>query len=256
MSIELDAAFEMTYPGGAVIQAAMRGAGGFSITVLFGPSGCGKTTVLRCLAGLESPRGTIRFADETWLDSHAGVCLPPQRRGVGYVSQDQALFPHLTVARNIGYGLKDLSRRQRQSQIAHVLDQMRLGGIESKMPSDLSGGQRQRVALARAMIPQPRLLLLDEPFSAVDAPTRHELRRHLQPTLAKAAIPVIIVTHDRVEAMSMADQVIVMSEGRMLQAGSVQQVFSPRITSGWHASSAWKPSHPDTSKASKPGWPW
>src|SRR5205823_4699837 len=141
-------------------------------------SGSGKSTALRCLAGLERPdRGTIRFGDEIWFDSARGIFLPPQRRRIGYLFQDYALFPHLRVAQNIAYGLAKFARQQRIEEITALLG---LSGLEDRYPKQLSGGQQQRVALARALVCRPRLLLLDEPLSALDAPTREHLRRQLR----------------------------------------------------------------------------
>ncbi len=224
MSATLTADFTKRFAGGAVIEAAFRcPAEGAGTTVLYGPSGCGKTTILRCLAGLEQPeRGVIRCGAVTWFDAAAGVCLPPQRRGVGFLFQEYALFPHLTVAANIGYGLARSERRR----IAELLDLLQLTGLDERYPRQLSGGQQQRVALARALAPRPRLLLLDEPLSALDGPTREQLRGELRRLLATAATPAVLVTHDRVEAMALADQLIVLDAGKIRQAGPVHEVFS------------------------------
>ncbi len=228
MTGELLARFEMHYHSGASIHADLRQpAGGFSITVLFGPSGCGKTTLLRCLAGLERPeRGTIRFGDETWLDSEAGIFLSPQRRGIGYLSQEPALFPHLSVGRNIAYGLRGVTAAERRRRVAEMLDRFGLDGLEHRPPREVSGGQRRRVALARSLIRRPRLLLLDEPLSALDAPLREQLRREIRRLLAEFDIPVVLVTHDRVEAIALADRVIVLDGGRIRQEGPVDEVFT------------------------------
>ncbi len=228
MSTNLSADFEKRYPGGPVIRAALeQPADRFSVTILFGPSGCGKTTVLRCLAGLERPeRGHIRYANETWLDTSAGVFVPPQRRGVGFLSQDFALFPHLTVAANIDYGLHRLSRSERTRQLSDMLDLLQLTGLDGRYPNQLSGGQQQRVALARAIIRRPRLLLLDEPLSALDALTREQLRRELRRLLTEVSTPCFVVTHDRLEALSLGDYVIVLDDGQVRQAGPLEEVFS------------------------------
>jgi molybdate transport system ATP-binding protein len=228
MTAELAACFEKRYPPGVVIRAVLRQpVEGFSITVLFGPSGCGKTTLLRCLAGLERPeRGTIRFGDEMWSDGTDKVFLSPQRRRIGYLSQAYALFPHLDVARNVGYGLRGVSPRERRRRVAEMLDRFGLGGLEARYPHRISGGQQQRVALARALIRRPRLLLLDEPLSALDAPLREQLRGELRRLLAESDIPVVLVTHDRVEAIALADQVVVMEGGVVRQSGPVHEVFT------------------------------
>src|ERR1700722_6113243 len=175
----LEADFEKRFPAGPTIHGRLRlPAGAPFVTVLFGPSGAGKTTVLRCLAGLERPEsGTIRFGDETWFDAEARVCVPPQHRGVGYLFQDYALFPHLTVEGNIAYGLGNVPKAERRNRVGEAVALLRLGGLERRFPRQLSGGEQQRGALAGAGVPHPRLLLLDEPLSALDAPTRESLRR-------------------------------------------------------------------------------
>jgi molybdate transport system ATP-binding protein len=227
MTTEMAACFEKRYPSGAVIRAELRRpAEGFAITVLFGPSGCGKTTVLRCLAGLERPEsGTIRFASETWLDAERRVFLSPQGRRIGYLSQDYALFPHLDVLANVGYGLRGLTASDRGRLVAEMLGRFGLDGLEKRYPHQLSGGQQQRVALARTMVRRPRMLLLDEPLSALDAPLREQLRGDLRRWLADCGIPVLVVTHDRVEAIALADQVVVMDAGRVRQAGPAHEIF-------------------------------
>jgi molybdate transport system ATP-binding protein len=227
MTATLQAKFQKRYRNGAVIEAALeQPVDGFCVTVLFGPSGCGKTTVLRSLAGLERPEdGFIHFGTDVWLDASRGVFLPPQRRGIGHMFQEYALFPHLTVSRNIGFGLSDSTRRQCRNRTAEMVDFMRLQGMEGRYPRELSGGEQQRVALARALARKPRLLLLDEPLSALDGPTRTELRRELRQLLKQFGIPVVVVTHDQTEAISLADRVLVMDRGRMAQSGSVAEVF-------------------------------
>lgn len=198
-----------------------------TVLILFGPSGGGKTTVLRCLAGLEWPeRGLIKFREDTWLDTAAGVRLPPQRRALGYMPQDYALFPTHSVAGNIAFGLGSLASVQRQARVAEVLALLQLQGIEDLRPGQLSGGQQQRVALARAIARRPRLLLLDEPLSALDVPTRSSLRGELRGLLKQLAIPSVVVTHDWEEALALGDQMAVISEGRVVQVGAPQDVFS------------------------------
>ena len=228
MSTELTAEFEKRFRGVLPIRAALRlPADAFSVTVLFGPSGSGKTTALRCLAGLERPdAGFIRFAGETWFDAERRVCLPPQRRGVGYLFQEYALFPHVTVDRNIAYGLRGLPGPQRRRRTEEFLHLFGLAGLEGRYPRQLSGGQQQRVALARALACRPRLLLLDEPLSALDAPTREGLRRELRRWLAGLRVPVVLVTHDRIEALALGDVVVVLDGGRVCQTGPVHEVFT------------------------------
>jgi molybdate transport system ATP-binding protein len=228
VSAQLDVNLEMQFPGGPCIAAAWsQTANAFSATVLFGPSGCGKTTVLRGVAGLLRPdRGMIRCDSNVWFDARDGVFLTPQRRGVGFLFQDYALFPHLTVAANIAYALRGLARGERRTRVADLLTAFELTGLEHRYPHQVSGGQQQRVALARALAHRPRLLLLDEPLSALDSPVREQLRPELRRWLASFGIPVVLVTHDRIEAMALADQLIVMDHGRMVQRGTVDEVFT------------------------------
>ncbi len=197
------------------------------VLILFGPSGSGKTTVLRCLAGLERPdRGTIRCGDDVWFDGAFRICVPPQRRQVGYMFQDYALFPTHTVSGNIAYGLQGLSGVEQQRRISEVIALLGLEGMETMKPTQLSGGQQQRVALARAIARQPALLLLDEPLSALDLPTRIRLRGELRDLLRRLAIPSVVVTHDWEEALALGDQMVVLKEGRVLQHGSPRQIFN------------------------------
>jgi molybdate transport system ATP-binding protein len=224
LSVEI----ERRFPGGPTVSAALDlSLDGEPVTVLFGPSGSGKTTLLRCLAGLDRPdAGRVHFGAETWFDAAARVFVPPQERGVGFLFQDYALFPHLTVAGNVGYGLSSLGRREREERVREVARLLRIEDLLRRRPGQISGGQRQRVALARALAPRPRLLLLDEPLSALDAPTREELRGELRRLLEKAAVPALLVTHDRVEALALGDRMAVLAEGSVRQVGTVQEVFS------------------------------
>ena len=227
MSALLQAEIVKRYRRGPTIQAALQQpADGFSITVLFGPSGCGKTTVLRALAGLERlDQGSIRFGEQLWCDAARGVFWTPQQRDVGYGFQDYALFPHLTVAGNVGYGLRRLERTARQQRVAEMLERFQLAPLAQRFPLEISGGEQQRVALARALVRRPRLLLLDEPLTALDATLRETSRRQLRQWLQDSGIPVILVTHDRLEAMSLADQLVVMDQGAVLQTGDVEAVM-------------------------------
>lgn len=214
---------------GPTIVADFTIAAGFSVTTLFGPSGCGKTTILRCLAGLERPNdGCIESATETWFDANRGICLTPQQRDIGFLFQDYALFPHLTVADNIGYGLryKGTPQEHIKTRVTEMLQLFELDGLEQRTPHQISGGQQQRVALARVLARRPKLLLLDEPLSALDASLREQLRTQLRRLLAKFQIPVVVVTHDRTEAIALSDQIIVMESGRIRQTGTVQDVIT------------------------------
>ena len=196
------------------------------VSVLFGPSGAGKTTLLRCLAGLEKPeQGFIRYGDEVWFDASNGLFVPPQPRRLGYLFQDYALFPHLSIEANVAYGLTAMNRQERAVRVAEVLECLGIEELRSRYPAQISGGQRQRVALARAVAPSPRLLLLDEPLSALDAPTREKLRIELRKQLLQLGIPAMVVTHDRTEALALADLLVVMAEGRIRQTGPAHEVF-------------------------------
>jgi molybdate transport system ATP-binding protein len=197
------------------------------VLILFGPSGSGKTTLLRCLAGLERPdRGAIRFGQDVWLESAADIWIPPQRRQIGFMFQDYALFPIYTVEDNIAYGLRAMNTAARSQRVAELLDLFHLTELRRRRPAQLSGGQQQRVALARAVARRPRLLLLDEPLSALDAPIRSKLRGELRALLKRLAIPSIVVTHDWDEALILGDQMAVIHGGQVLQMGSPQEVFT------------------------------
>jgi molybdate transport system ATP-binding protein len=189
-----------------------------SILVLFGPSGAGKTTVLRAVAGLLRPdRGRISFGDATWFDSSAKRFVRPQERRVGYITQDTLLFPHLTVKANIEYGGR--------ARTAELIDLIHLRGLEGRYPKQLSGGQAQRVALARALAPAPPLVLFDEPFAALDVATRRSLRPDVRRLLRDVGASAILITHDRLEAMAMGDDLAVMVDGRIRQVGPMAEVF-------------------------------
>jgi len=206
--------------------AAVRGAdlevAGGEIVALLGPSGCGKTTLLRTIAGFERPDdGLVEIGGRRVAGENAWV--PPEGRGVGMVFQDYALFPHLTVAENVGFGLPRRDRAQRVPALLALVDLCGLGG---RYPHELSGGQQQRVALARALAPDPRLLLLDEPFASLDGPARVRLRREVRALLQTTGTPAILVTHDRTEALALGDTVAVVIGGRVRQVGPVSDVFS------------------------------
>jgi iron(III) transport system ATP-binding protein len=193
-----------------------------SILALLGPSGCGKTTLLRCLAGLEEPdAGEIRIGPRAVTGP--GVFVRPERRRVGMVFQEPALFPHMTVARNVGYGLRRHDRRG--GRVDHALDMVGLAGLADRLPGTLSGGQQQRVSLARALAAGPDVILLDEPFSALDAPLRAGLRRDVRALLAEAGVTAVFVTHDQEEAFTVGDRVAVMLEGRLEQVGTPAELY-------------------------------
>jgi len=186
---------------------------------LFGPSGAGKTLTLQCLAGLVTPdAGRIVVDGRVFFDAATGVSLPPQARRVGYVFQGYALFPHLSVAENVAFGLRGRPRAERARRAAEVLGRLGLAGLERRRPHELSGGQRQRVALGRALAIDPALLLLDEPLSALDAPLRRALRDELREVLAAWGTAAVVVTHDFTEAYRLADRIVVCEAGRVIQS--------------------------------------
>jgi iron(III) transport system ATP-binding protein len=196
-----------------------------STTAVVGSSGCGKTTLLRLIAGFETPgAGTVTIAGRQVASPQSAVA--PHRRSVGYVAQDGALFPHLTVGQNIAYGIRGAGRKKVRERVDELLETVSLdGSFASRRPHQLSGGQQQRVALARALARQPVLMLLDEPFSALDTGLRASTRKAVARLLADAAVTTLLVTHDQEEALSIADQVAVMRDGRFTQVGSPQQVY-------------------------------
>ena len=226
MADELIVNIEKRFPSGVVVaadwQASMSGG---AILVLFGPSGAGKTTVVRSIAGLERPeRGRIQFSGDMWSDADAQRWVEPQRRHVGYVGQKPALFPHLTVRANVEYGLSH-SAADRARRGEEMLALVELGELGDRYPRELSSGQAQRVALARAVAPKPRLLLLDEPLGALDAPARNRLRSLLRSVIQRTGTSAVLVTHDRTEAIALGDQMVVLAEGRVRQVGPVVDVF-------------------------------
>jgi len=197
---------------------------------LFGASGVGKTTLLRCIAGLEQPeQGSIVVRGETWLDSAARLNLPPQQRRVGYMFQDYALFPNMTVRGNLEFALR---KGADQKRINELLELMALGELQHRKPDSLSGGQKQRVALARALASEPRLLLLDEPFSALDAEMRSRLHDEILRLQKHFGITTVIVSHDVSEVCKLTSRVMMMEAGRIVQQGKPIDVFSAGQTSG------------------------
>jgi iron(III) transport system ATP-binding protein len=194
-------------------------------TAVVGSSGCGKTTLLRLIAGFERPdAGTITIDGRQVASAESAVA--PHRRGVGYVAQDGALFPHLTVGQNIAYGLRGTARGEVRARVSELLETVSLDtSFASRRPYQLSGGQQQRVALARALARHPVLMLLDEPFSALDTGLRASTRKAVAGLLSDAGVTTLLVTHDQEEALSIADQVAVMRDGRFTQVGSPQHVY-------------------------------
>jgi molybdate transport system ATP-binding protein len=188
------------------------------VTVIFGPSGAGKTTILECIAGLVSPdAGSVAVNGDVLFDSARQVSTPAQLRRVGYVFQDLALFPHMTVAENVGFGVR--RNGTPRAQVIHdALRKFRIESLAEHRPAEISGGERQRVALARALVTEPRLLLLDEPFSALDDDLKQEIITDLKIWLHEANIPVLFVTHDREEAKALGDRVLLLREGRIVDS--------------------------------------
>jgi len=199
-----------------------------SFLVVLGPSGCGKSTILRMIAGLEEPDG-----GEILLDGHDVRGLDPAKRGISMVFQSYALFPHLSVAENIVFGLKvrKIPRQKRLDRLQRVAEMVGLPDVLHKKPAQLSGGQRQRVALARAVIAEHPVCLMDEPLSNLDAKLRHEMRMEIRALQRRLGLSVVYVTHDQTEAMSMADKVLLLNEGRLEQWGSPEEVYNqPQTT--------------------------
>ncbi len=192
------------------------------LLALLGPSGCGKTTVLRMIAGFETPdRGTVEIGGRRVEGE--GTHVPPERRKVGMVFQEYALFPHLDVEGNTGFGVPP--GPEKAARVREVLDLVGLEGVRHRMPHELSGGQQQRVALARALAPRPEVILLDEPFSNLDAALRQRVRAEVRHILHQAGVSAVFVTHDQEEALSLADEVAVMIEGRVLQTGTPERLY-------------------------------
>lgn len=195
-------------------------------TTLLGPSGCGKTTLLRLIAGLETPdTGTISLGEEMLYGGKREV--PPHQRGFGMVFQDFALWPHMTVYENVAFGLRATGRKESIKEVTmEALDKVKLAGMEQRYPHQLSGGQQQRVAFARAVATRPRLVLFDEPLSALDAVLRDELRMEMTYLVREMGLTALYVTHDQIEAMSMSDEVIVMHGGQVLQKGAPEDIYN------------------------------
>ncbi|MGX1096394.1 ABC transporter ATP-binding protein [Amorphus sp. MBR-141] len=217
-------------PAGGIRDATFDLPDGTFFTLL-GPSGCGKTTTLRCIAGLEFPdSGSIRVGERTFYDSAAGTWLPMNRRAIGMVFQSYAIWPHMTVFENVAFPLrvsKDrrFSRREIEDMVLAALRTVSLDGFSSRPATRLSGGQQQRVALARAIVRRPRLLLLDEPLSNLDASLREEMRNELKNLQQQIGVTTIYVTHDQTEALEMSDQIAIIDKGRVVQMGDPREIY-------------------------------
>jgi len=198
---------------------------GFNI--VFGSSGAGKTTLLDCIVGLSTPdSGSIRIGTRVLFDAQAGINVPVRDRKVGYVFQDLALFPHLTVERNVGYGLQHLDRDDREQRISAILDALRIRELRLRRPLEVSGGERQRVALARSLVTDPCILLLDEPLAALDSPTKGLILDDLRRWNEAHRIPILYVTHSREEVFALGERVLVLDRGRVLAQGTPHDVMS------------------------------
>jgi sulfate transport system ATP-binding protein len=200
---------------------------GGSITALLGPSGSGKSTVLRMIAGLEAPT-----SGRIWMEGEEHTYKAVQERRVGFVFQHYALFKHMTVAQNVAFGLsvRKVTRADQRARVEELLELVHLGGFRDRYPDQLSGGQRQRVALARALAPRPKVLLLDEPFGALDAKVRQDLRRWLDELHREIGVTSLLVTHDQDEALELANRIVVMHEGRIEQIGTPDEIYNEPAT--------------------------
>ncbi|GGJ09721.1 sulfate/thiosulfate import ATP-binding protein CysA [Alicyclobacillus cellulosilyticus] len=227
MSIEVRNLVKHYTPGVPAVRGVSFTVETGEMVGLLGPSGSGKTTLLRMIAGLEP-----QTAGEIYIHGRLVDPLPPQRRGVGVVFQNYALFPHMTVFENIAFGLRvqRMRRAEIRERVAELLRLVRLSGFEDRYPSQLSGGQAQRVALARALAPKPSVLLLDEPFAAIDTKVRKELREWVRRVHEEVGITSIFVTHDQDEAFEVADRVMVFHDGELLQFGTPQQILESPAT--------------------------
>jgi len=217
---------ELRQPGPIPLDVAFDCAPG-ELLALVGPSGSGKSTILRAIAGTyRAAGGRIAVGPEVWFDAAAGIALPPQRRRAGMVFQSYALFPHMSALGNVMTATGHLPRAEREGRARELLARVHLAGLEARLPSALSGGQQQRVAVARALARAPQVLLLDEPFSAVDKATRQRLYREVAELRRSLEMPVVLVTHDLDEAVLLADRLTVVSRGRSLQTGTPETVTS------------------------------
>ena len=197
------------------------------ITILFGASGAGKTTLLDAIAGLTTPdAGRIALGGRVLFDSPAGVNLPPKNRNIGYVFQDLALFPHLTVESNVRYGLAEIHPQERELLVGRALDSLGIAELRKRRPAQLSGGERQRVALARALVTGPSLLLLDEPLAALDLPVRMKIADDLRRSIQNLPIPVLYVTHSRDEVFMLGERLLVLESGKLIAEGTPHEVLS------------------------------
>jgi iron(III) transport system ATP-binding protein len=210
------------YGGSAVLQGVELQVQPGSLTAVLGQSGCGKTTLLRVIAGFERPqRGRVSLAGRTLEDGR--TYIPPEQRGIGYVPQEGALFPHLSVSENVGFGLP--RRERRGATVERLMEMVGIAQLARRMPHELSGGEQQRVALARALARSPQALLLDEPFSSLDASLRGQVREEVHALLSAQGVTTVLVTHDQEEALSLADVVAVLRDGRIVQQATPAELY-------------------------------
>jgi molybdate transport system ATP-binding protein len=227
--ITLKADLRIARPGGSfTLDVTFEAPPG--VTILFGPSGSGKSTALAAIAGLLRPAsGRITLGDETWFDSEKNVDRPVHRRGLAFVFQSLALFPHKTALGNVVYGMdRALSRAERRDHAIQVLTRLKVGHLADRRPATFSGGEAQRVAVARAFAMRPRIVLLDEPFSAMDRQLRHELTVDVRGFVDELNVPLIHVTHHRAEARALGDRVVLLRNGRVVATGSGTELLSER----------------------------
>ena len=224
MSARVEVRIRKSLPG---FELDVAWEAGDPVVALFGPSGAGKSLTLQCLAGLVRPdAGRIAVDGRVFFDGERGIDVRPQDRRLGYVFQGYALFPHLSVADNVGFGLAHWTRQRRRDRVAEVLERLDLVALAARSPRELSGGQQQRVALGRALAVDPALLLLDEPLSALDAPLRRALRAELGRIVRDWGTPAVLVTHDLGEAFELADRIVIYDGGRIIQAAPKSEVLS------------------------------
>lgn len=223
---ELHADLRVRYPG-FELEVSLR-LPGSGVSVLLGPSGCGKTTVLRALAGLEPVRGRIALDGEVWQDDAVGprALVPTHRRPIGYVFQEASLFPHLSVQGNLDYGLRRIDPAQQRISLDDAVALLGIGHLMARRPDRLSGGERQRVAMARALLTSPRLLLMDEPLSALDAQRKAEILPYLEQLNAQTRVPMVYVTHALDEAARLADHLVLLEAGKVRASGAATDLFS------------------------------
>lgn len=227
--LEVDLRVRPALRSSLIVSAQFRAQAG--MTVLFGPSGAGKTTLLMGIAGLLRPEsGRVAMGGEPWFDAAAGVNVPTHRRRLGFVMQSLALFPHLTALQNVAYGLRRLPRQQQLATAQEWLARMRVAQVATRRPATLSGGEAQRVALARALAPGPRLLLLDEAFTALDEPLRRGLQDDVRALIAQTRIVAVQITHRPEDAREWAEQVVVLEAGRVRAVGAADAVLPPRAS--------------------------